>query len=54
MLQPLIRAVSQLNDPVFLGVVWRSVLWSVLTFAGLLAGSVWLVQDLVGQGGWLG
>jgi len=54
MLQPLIRAVSQLNDRVFLGVVWRSLALSVLAFLVLLGGSVWLVAELVGQGGWLG
>jgi len=54
MLQPLIRAVTQLNDRVFLGVVWRSLALSLLAFVALLAGSVWLVQDLVGQGGWWG
>lgn len=51
---PLLRAVSQLNDPVFLGVVWRSVVLSLAAFLALLAGSVWLSQDLVGQSGWLG
>jgi uncharacterized protein involved in cysteine biosynthesis len=54
MLQPLFRAVSQLNDKVFLGVVWRSLALSLLAFLALLAGSVWLVEDWVGQGGWLG
>src|SRR4051795_11556807 len=54
MLQPLFRAVSQLNDPAFLGVVWRSLAVSLLAFLALLAGSVWLVEDWVGQGGWLG
>lgn len=32
MLQPLTRALSQLDDPVFLGVVLRSVGWTVLVF----------------------
>ncbi|MBV8914045.1 MAG: EI24 domain-containing protein [Acetobacteraceae bacterium] len=54
MLQPLIRAVLQLNDPVFLGVVWRSLALSLLAFVLLLAGSVWLVDEWAGQGGWLG
>ena len=54
MLQPLFRAVSQLNDPVFLGVVWRSVVLSLLAFVALLACAAWLVQDWVGQGGWVG
>ena len=54
MLQPLVRAVSQLNDPVFLGVVWRSLVLSLLAFLALLAGSVWLLASLVGDGHWLG
>jgi CysZ protein len=54
MLQPLFRAVAQLNDPVFLGVVWRSLAMSLATFLFLLLLCVWLVEDWVGQGGWLG
>lgn len=53
MLQPLVRAVSQLNDPVFLGVVWRSLALSLLAFLALLAGSVWLFGSWAGQSGWL-
>ncbi len=34
--------------------VLRSLLLSVLAFAGLLLGSVSLLQHWVGQGGWLG
>lgn len=54
MIEPLYRAIAQLNDRVFLGVVWRSLLLSLVAFAGLLAGSVWLVQLWAAQGGWLG
>ena len=54
MFEPLFRAVAQLNDRVFLGVVWRSLLLSLVAFAGLLVGSVWLVQLWAAQGGWLG
>ena len=54
MIQPLFNAIAQLNDRVFLGVVWRSMVLSLLAFAGLLAGSVWLVQFWADQGGWLG
>lgn len=57
MLSPIIRALAQLDDPVFLGVLARSVSWSVLAFVGLLAGSTWGVQELVVYfgvpGGWL-
>ena len=54
MIQPLFSAVAQLNDRVFLGVVWRSLVLSLAAFAGLLASSVWLVQIWADQGGWIG
>ncbi len=53
LLGPLARAVAQLRDPVFLGVVWRSVAWSALCFIGIFAGAVWAVHHLFGvQGAW--
>ena len=54
MLFPLSRAIAQLQDPVFLGVVWRSLALSAAVFLGLLAGSVWAVEQVVAQPGWLG
>ena len=54
MFSPLIRALQQVDDPVFLGVLLRSVAWSILAFLGLLAGSAWAVEHLVGQPGWIG
>ena len=54
MIQPLFSAVAQLNDRVFLGVVWRSLVLSLAAFTGLLASSVWLVQIWADQGGWIG
>ncbi len=52
-LTPLSRALAQLGDPVFLGVVWRSLLWSAVCFAALLAASTWGVHDLLaGHGTW--
>jgi len=39
-LDPALRALDQLHDPVFLGVVWRSVLWA----AGLFVAAALLVQ----------
>lgn len=54
MLSPVFRALSQLDDPVFGGVLLRSLALSLLAFLGLLAGSAWALQHLVGQGGWLG
>ena len=54
MFDPLFRAVSQLDDPVFLSVLLRSFALSLLAFLALVAGCVWLLQDLVGHGSWLG
>ena len=48
MLSPLARALAQLDDPVFLGVVLRSLLLSALSFLALLTGSTWGVERLVG------
>lgn len=54
MFTPMLRAISQLDDPVFLGVVLRSLVLSLVAFLALLAGSVWALDDLVGQGSLLG
>ena len=52
MFQPLLRAAAQLDDPVFLGVVLRSLALSLLLFLAILAGVVWGVQELVTAPGW--
>lgn len=52
MFQPLLRAAAQLDDPVFLGVVLRSLALSLLLFLAVLAGVVWGVQALVTAPGW--
>lgn len=44
---PVSRALGQFDDPVFIGVVWRSVGWSVACFAGLQAGAMWLVHRIL-------
>lgn len=49
---PIGRAVAQLEDPVFLGVVWRSVVWSAASFLLLLAGAIWSVHRLLALHGW--
>lgn len=51
--RPALRAIAQMDDPVFIGVVLRSVLWSVLAFMALAA----LVTEgvhlaLAGHGWW--
>ncbi len=58
LLRPITRAIEQLDDRDFLGVVWRSLLWSVFTFAVIGALAAWGAQRLVdalgGAGlGWL-
>jgi len=50
---PIIRAIGQLNDPVFRGVVLRSLAWATACFVGLCAGGVWGVHQLLALHGWL-
>lgn len=52
---PMLLAVDQLDDRVFVGVVGRSLVWSALAFAALLWGCIRGGQALVADGwqGWL-
>lgn len=52
-LLPFTRAVGQLGDPAFLGVVLRSAAWSAVCFAALIAGSIWAVHHVLSLHGWL-
>ena len=52
MLEPLNRALTQIDDPAFLGVVWRSVALSALGFVLLGAGVWWAAGQMLP--GWLG
>jgi uncharacterized protein involved in cysteine biosynthesis len=53
LLSPLARALAQLDDPAFLGVLWRSLAWSAACFLVLLIGAVWGVQHvLAGHAVW--
>lgn len=54
MLKPILLAIAQLDDPVFLGVVLRSLGWAALAFAGLLYGAFWGLHQLVTEAGWPG
>lgn len=54
MLSPLSRALAQLDDPVFLGVLAQSVLLSFVAFALLIVGSAWGVHALLAQSAWIG
>jgi CysZ protein len=57
LLTPPSRALAQMDDPVFLGVVWRSVAWTLAGFVALGALLAWgghaLLADY-GRLGWLG
>jgi CysZ protein len=51
---PLARALAQLDDPVFLGVLIRSVAWSAVCFILLHIATIWAVHHLLGLHGWIG
>jgi CysZ protein len=53
-LAPSLRALTQLDDPVFFGAVWRSVAWTLGGFLALAAFLAWGGHALVAGGGWLG
>lgn len=53
LLLPVARAVSQLDDPVFRGVLLKSIGWSVAGFAILHIESVWIVHRVLELHGWL-
>jgi CysZ protein len=50
---PILRAVGQLDDPVFRGVLLRSLAWSLACFVALYAGALWTVHRLLEVHGWL-
>ena len=54
LLSPLGRALGQLDDRVFLGVLARSVAWSAGCFVALHIGAIWAVHRLLDLSGWLG
>lgn len=53
-LAPPILAVAQMDDPVFLGVVAHSLVWSVLAFAMVAAGVFYGAHVLLAGPGWQG
>ena len=53
MFAPITRALSQMDDPVFRGVLLRSVAWSVACFAGLHIAAVWAIHRLLALHGFL-
>ena len=54
LLSPLARALAQLDDRVFLGVLLRSVAWSAACFVVLHLGAIWAVHHLLDLHGWIG
>jgi uncharacterized protein involved in cysteine biosynthesis len=50
---PIIRAFSQLDDPAIIKVVLQTLLFSLLSFAGLVAGSTLMLHHLLVGHGWL-
>jgi CysZ protein len=52
MFAPSFRAVAQLDDPVFIGTVLRSVGWSGVAFALLWTGVVWGAHEALAGYGW--
>lgn len=50
---PIARAIGQLDDPAFRGVVLRSLAWSLACFVALHAGAIWAVHRLLAFHGWL-
>jgi CysZ protein len=50
---PIFRAIGQLDDPVFRGVVLRSLAWAMACFVGLYTGGVWGVHQLLALHSWL-
>jgi CysZ protein len=50
---PVARALAQLDDRIFLGVLARSVAWSVVCFAALHVAAILAVHHLLNLQGWL-
>jgi CysZ protein len=54
LLSPLARALAQLDDRIFLGVLLRSVAWSAVCFVLLPIATIWAVHHLLDLHGWIG
>lgn len=54
LLTPPLRALAQMDDPAFLGVVWRGVAWTLAGFVLLGAVLSWGGHALLAAHGWLG
>ena len=53
MFAPIARALGQMDDPIFRGVLLRSVAWSIACFAALHIGVVWAIHGVMNLHGWM-
>jgi CysZ protein len=53
LLLPIARAVSQFDDPIFRGVLLRSVGWSTVSLVALHVGAIWILHRILDLHGWL-
>jgi CysZ protein len=54
LLSPLARALAQLDDRVFIGVLLRSVAWAAVCFFLLHLAAIWTLHRLLDLHGWIG
>ena len=54
LLAPPLRALAQFDDPAFIGVLWRSLLWALLGFAALAFGIARGAASALAGHAWLG
>lgn len=47
------RAIGQLGDPGFTGVLLRSIAWSITCLVGLHVGAIWIIHRVLELHGWL-
>jgi uncharacterized protein involved in cysteine biosynthesis len=50
---PIARAVSQLDDPTFRDVLLRSIVWSIVCFAAVHVGAIWMIHRVLALQGLL-
>jgi CysZ protein len=50
---PVVRAIGQLGDPCFTGVLLRSIAWSIACFLALHVGAIWIIHRVLALHGWL-
>jgi CysZ protein len=51
---PITRAIGQLDDRIFVGVLLRSLLWSAACFIALHVAAIWMIHRLFDLHGWIG